>query len=77
MSINTMKFLKKITGEELNFANMVHSLHLADEVSQVELVDMIGISKGIMCDIEKDEGFQQSIKQKIWTKLLATLFKVL
>jgi len=53
MSTNTMKFLKKITGEELNFANMIHSLRLADEVSQVELADMIGISKGIMCDIEK------------------------
>jgi DNA-binding XRE family transcriptional regulator len=53
MSTNTMKFLKKITGQELNFANMIHSLRLADEVSQVELADMIGISKGIMCDIEK------------------------
>ena len=53
MSTSTMKCLKKITGEELNFANMIHSLRLADEVSQVELADMIGISKGIMCDIEK------------------------
>jgi transcriptional regulator with XRE-family HTH domain len=48
-----MKFLKKITKEELNFANMISSLRIADEVSQVELADMIGISKGIMCDIEK------------------------
>ncbi len=53
MSTNTMKFLKKITKEELNFANMISSLRIADEVSQVELADMIGISKGIMCDIEK------------------------
>lgn len=53
MSTNTKKYLKKITGEELNFANMIHSLRMADEVSQVELADMVGISKGIMCDIEK------------------------
>jgi transcriptional regulator with XRE-family HTH domain len=48
-----MKFLKKITGEELSFANMIHSLRMSDEISQVELANMIGISKGIMCDIEK------------------------
>lgn len=53
MSTNTMKFLKKITGEELSFANMIHSLRMSDEISQVELANMIGISKGIMCDIEK------------------------
>lgn len=53
MSTNTKKILKKITGGEINFANMIHSLRLADEVSQVELANMIGISKGIMCDIEK------------------------
>ena len=53
MSTNASKFLKKLAGEQLNFSNMIYSLRMSDEVSQVELADMIGISKGILCDIEK------------------------
>lgn len=52
MTTNALKYLLKEFGE-LSFSEMIHSLRTADEVTQAELAREIGISKGILCDIEK------------------------
>ena len=53
MSIEAKKFLNKMRGRPLTFGNMLSSLRKSDEVTQVELARKIGVSKGLICDIEK------------------------
>ncbi len=53
MSTKTIKYLEKLTGGPLTFAKMLQGIRKSDEVSQVELAHAIGISKGLVCDIEK------------------------
>ena len=52
MSTNILKDLIKEFGD-LSFADMIYSIRVTDEVLQADLARSIGISKGIMCDIEK------------------------
>ena len=52
MSTNALKYLNKKVGP-LTFADMLVSIRSTDEVTQVELAQEVGISKGIVCDIEK------------------------
>lgn len=51
-STNARKYLKKEFGG-LNFANMLNCLRVTDKITQAEIADEIGVSKGIICDIEK------------------------
>lgn len=53
MTIETQKFLKKISKSPLSFGDLLTSLRKADEITQVELANKIGVSKGLICDIEK------------------------
>lgn len=53
MTIETQKFLKKINKSPLSFGDLLTSLRKADEITQVELANKIGVSKGLICDIEK------------------------
>lgn len=38
---------------KLSFAQMLHSIRTTDEVSQTELAKLVGVFKGLVCDIEK------------------------
>ena len=53
MSTKAIKQLEKMTKGPLTFAKMLHGIRLSDEVTQVELAEAVGISKGLVCDIEK------------------------
>ena len=53
MNTKTKNFLNKLIGRHLTFGDMLASLRKADEVTQVELARKIGVSKGLICDIEK------------------------
>jgi transcriptional regulator with XRE-family HTH domain len=57
MSIRTkskaIKDLEKIRGGPLSFSDLLHSTRLAEEVTQVELAEMVGTSKSKICDFEK------------------------
>jgi transcriptional regulator with XRE-family HTH domain len=57
MSTNSLKFLEKLTGGPLTFSKMLKAIRLSDEVSQVELANNIGVSRGLICDIEKGRRF--------------------
>ena len=50
---DSIKFLEKLNKGPLTFGQMIESLRLADEISQVDLANKLGISKSHLCDIEK------------------------
>ncbi len=53
MSTKAIKQLEKLAKGPLTFAKMLHGIRLSDEVTQVELAEAVGVSKGLVCDIEK------------------------
>ncbi len=46
------EFIEKICGP-LKFGSLLHSLRVCDEISQAELARKAGVSRGLICDIEK------------------------
>ena len=53
MSIKTMKFLANLLGEDLTFGLVLKATREAEEVSQARLAEMINVSRGLICDVEK------------------------
>jgi len=53
MSTKTIKILEKLTGGPLTFAKMLEGIRKSDEVTQVDIANAVGVSKGLICDIEK------------------------
>ena len=51
-SKNAKEVMDKISGP-LKFGSLLHSLRICDEVSQAELARRVGVSRGLICDIEK------------------------
>ena len=65
MNTDTKKFLNKLIEERLTFGDMLSTLRKTDEVTQVELARKIGVSRGLICDIEKGRrtaSIEQAIK---------------
>ena len=61
----TVSILENIAGEELNFANLVHSTRLGMELSQEEFGKILGVKRAYICDIEKgrtDVSVEQALK---------------
>lgn len=50
---NARKFLEKLRGGPLTFGQMISSIRLADEISQIRLARKMQISRAHLCDIEK------------------------
>ena len=49
----TVKYLEKLNKGPLTFGEMLLSIRQTDEISQAELARLAGVSRGIICDIEK------------------------
>ncbi len=47
------KFLTGLRGKSLSFGEMIESLRLCDEISQVDLARKMKMSRAYLCDIEK------------------------
>ena len=47
------KFLEKLNDGPLTFSQMIESIRMADEISQVDLAKKMGMSRAHLCDIEK------------------------
>ena len=47
------RFLEKLRGGPLTFGQMISSIRIADEISQVELARKMKISRAHLCDIER------------------------
>ena len=50
---SAIKFLDRVAGTEFNFSTMLRSIREADEISQIEFANILGISRQNLCDIEK------------------------
>ncbi len=51
---SAMKFLNNVAGTQFNFSNTLRSIREADEMSQTEFANLLGISRQNLCDIEKN-----------------------
>jgi transcriptional regulator with XRE-family HTH domain len=51
-TLSAKKAIRKITGP-ISFGEMINSFRLAKEYSQVEMANILGISKQELCNIEK------------------------
>ena len=49
----TLKELEKITGGPLTLGQLIWSLRMSDEVTQVEFAKKLNISRQHLCDIER------------------------
>lgn len=54
MTQKTLDKFKKITGSKLTLGKLLLSIRQADEISQVDFSQKLGISKQQLCDIEHD-----------------------
>lgn len=50
---DSIKFLENLLGGPLTFAELLKTIRETDDVTQVELAKSAGVSKGLVCDIEK------------------------
>jgi antitoxin HigA-1 len=48
-----VRFFEKLNGGPLTFGQMIESIRLCDEISQVGLAKKMKISRAHLCDIEK------------------------
>ena len=46
------EFLESLRKGRLTFGQMIKSLRLADDISQVNLADKMGVSRAYLCDVE-------------------------
>jgi len=67
---NAIEYIDKLRGGPLTFGEMIHSLRMADEVSQVALAKKVGLSRAHLCDIEKG---RRSVSAKIAVKFAKAL----
>ncbi len=45
--------LENLTGQALTIGELIRSIRLSDEYTQVEFAALLGLSKSHLCDIEK------------------------
>ena len=57
MSIKSKAFLKKLENGRFTFGTMLILLRKEAGVSQVNLAERMGVSKGLVCDIEKGRRY--------------------
>lgn len=72
MNINTdtIKKLEKISGEKLTFGNLISSIRLGEEITQVEFAKMLGVSKQYLCDVEHGRRGVSIATAAEWAKKL-------
>ena len=57
MSIKSKTFLKQLESRRFTFGGMLTHLRKSAGVSQVDLARRMGVSKGLVCDIEKGRRY--------------------
>ena len=53
MSSKSQAFLRKLEGKHFTFGTLLTHLREVKDIPQVELAERMGVSKGLICDIEK------------------------
>jgi antitoxin HigA-1 len=67
---NATDVLERLTGGPLTFGEMISSIRLCDEYSQVEFAKLLGISKSHLCDIEKGRKSVSPRRAIRWAQVL-------
>ncbi|HWU43612.1 MAG TPA: helix-turn-helix transcriptional regulator [Bdellovibrio sp.] len=67
---DAVKFLEKLTGGPLTFGQLLESIRLGDEISQLRFAEKLGISKSHLCDIEKGRKPVSAFKASEYAKIL-------
>jgi transcriptional regulator with XRE-family HTH domain len=49
----TIKYIENLTGSKLTLGQLINSIRIGEEMTQVDFADLLGISKSHLCDIEK------------------------
>ena len=62
MTNATLREIEKITGGKLTLGKLLHAIREADDKTQVEFSEILGISKQHLCDIEHD---RKSVSPKL------------
>ncbi len=72
MTIKIKYGLKELEKEygPLTFGNMLHAHRLGEEMSQVEMAKLLGISKSSLCDIEKGRKIPSPKRAALIAKML-------
>ena len=64
------KYLESLRGHPLTFGQMLHSIRLADEISQVELGEKMHVSPAYIRDIEKGRRLVSAARAAQFAKVL-------
>lgn len=67
--IRAKSAIKKITGP-IGFGEMLHSYREAQEYSQVQMAELLGITKQDLCNIEKRRKFVSVERSILFAKAL-------
>jgi transcriptional regulator with XRE-family HTH domain len=68
-TLKAKKAIRKITGP-ISFGEMLHSYRLSRESSQVDLAELLDISKQELCNIEKGRKFVSVERAKAFAEAL-------
>jgi len=66
---DAMQFLDNLVGE-LTFGGLIEAMRQAEEMSQVDFAEKLGISKQHLCDIEKGRKFVSPERAAKFAKIL-------
>lgn len=64
------EFLDGLLGGPVTFGEMLYSLRICQEVSQIEFAEKLGISRSHLCDIEKGRKLVSPQKAAQYAKVL-------
>lgn len=70
MTAKTLKEIEKITGTKLTLGKLLWAIRQADEISQVDFANTLGITKQHLCDIERG---RKSVSPKLAAEYGKTL----
>lgn len=68
-TIKAKKAIRKLTGP-ISFGDMLYSFRLSRELSQVNMAELLGISKQELCNIEKGRKFVSVDRAKSFAQAL-------
>ena len=67
---NAIRFLETLRGGPMTFGDLIESIRITDEISQVVLAKKLGISKSHLCDIEKGRRLVSAERAAQFAKVL-------
>lgn len=70
MNSDTIRKLEKISGQKLTFSDLMMSIRLGEEMSQVDFAKLLGVSKQYLCDVERGRRSVSISVAAAWAKKL-------